>query len=288
MLATAFLLALLAPARAEVVLTDDSGAEVRLRAAAHRIVSLAPHITELLFAAGAGARIIGTVDYSDYPPAAKRIARVGSYSQLDLETVAALKPDLVIAWQSGNPPAAVAKLRALGVPVFVNQPDRILDVARSIEQFGKLAGTEADANAAAKEFRDRYAALSARYAGRPKLRVFYEIWKEPLMTINGKQIISDAIRLCGGENVFAELPALAPKVTVEAVLAANPDVIVASGMGEARPEWLDDWKRWPQLAAAAKGNLYFVPPELIQRHTPRVLDGAERLCQDLEEARAKR
>lgn len=276
------------PARAEVTVTDDTGAQVTLRASARRIVSLAPHITELLFAAGAGARIIGTVDYSDYPPAAKRIARVGGYSQLDLETVAALKPDLVIAWESGNPPAAVAKLRALGVPVFVNQPDRILDVARSIEQFGRLAGTSMVAEPAAAEFRARYQALADRYANHPKLRVFYEIWKDPLMTINGKQIISDAIRLCGGENVFADLPALAPKVSVEAVLAANPDVIVASGMGEARPEWLDDWKRWPQLAAAASGNLYFVPPELIQRHTPRVLDGAQRLCEDLEEARGKR
>lgn len=276
------------PAAAEVMATDDTGAQVKLPAAARRIVSLAPHITELLFAAGAGARIIGTVDYSDYPPPAKRIARVGGYSQVDLETVAALKPDLVIAWESGNAPAAIAKLRALGVPVFVNQPDRILDVARSIEQFGRLAGTSMVAEPAAAEFRERYVSLSARYANQRKLRVFYEIWKEPLMTINGKQIISDAIRLCGGENVFADLPVLAPKVTVEAVLAANPDVIVASGMGEARPEWLDDWRRWPQLAAAAKGNLYFVPPELIQRHTPRVLDGAERLCNDLEEARGKR
>jgi iron complex transport system substrate-binding protein len=277
-----------APARAEITVADDSGAQVTLRAPARRIVSLAPHVTELLFAAGAGARVMGTVDYSDYPEPAKRIARVGGFTQLDLETIAALKPDLVIAWQSGNSQAAVAKLRALGVPVFINQPDRILDVARSIEQFGKLAGTGAVADGAAAAFRERYASLAARYSNRPRLRVFYEIWKEPLMTINGKQIISDVIRLCGGDNVFADLPVLAPKVSVEAVLAANPDVIVASGMGEARPEWLDDWRRWPGLAAAARGNLYFVPPELIQRHTPRVLDGAERLCGDLEEARGKR
>jgi len=276
------------PAHAEVTVVDDTGAQVRLAAPARRIVSLAPHITEVLFAAGAGERIVGTVEYSDYPDAAKRIPRVGGFSRLDLEAVAALKPDLVIAWQSGNPQASIAKLRALGVPVFMNQPDRIPDIARSIEQFGQLAGTSAVADGAAAAFRQRYANLSARYSNRPKLRVFYEIWKEPLMTINGKQIISDAIRLCGGENVFADLPVLAPKVSVEAVLAANPEVIVASGMGESRPEWLDDWRRWPGLAAAAKGNLYFVPPELIQRHTPRVLDGAERMCRDFEEARAKR
>ena len=112
--------------------------------------------------------------------------------------------------------------------------------------------------------------------------------KQPLITVNGKQIISDAIRLCGGRNVFAQLPILAPTVTVEAVIAANPEAIVASGMGEGRPEWLDDWRRWHTLQAVTKDNLYFVPPELIQRHTPRILDGAERLCEQLEMARSKR
>jgi iron complex transport system substrate-binding protein len=274
-------------AHAAVVVRDDTGAEVRLAAPARRIVSLAPHITELLYAAGAAGRIVGTVDYSDYPEAAKALPRVGSYTRIDLEAVAALKPDLAVGWESGNSPAELAKLRALGIPVFVNQPDRILDIAASIEQLGRLAGTEGAANAAAAAFRARHAQYAARYSQRPKLRVFYQIWKQPLMTINGKQIISDAIRLCGGENVFADLPVLAPTVTVEAVLAANPDVIVASGMDAARPEWLDDWRQWPRLAAVAHDNLYFVPPELIQRHTPRVLDGVERLCGFMESARAK-
>ena len=194
----------------------------------------------------------------------------------------------MVAWESGNASAAVAKLRALGVPVFLTQPDRMLDVAKSLEQIGRLAGTESVAAAAAADFRRRHAQLEARYAQRPKVRVFYQIWKQPLMTINGRQIISDAIRLCGGENVFAALPALVPTVTVEAVLAANPEAVVASGMDAARPEWLDDWKRWPRLAAVAKGNLYFVPPDIVQRHTPRLLDGAELLCRHLEAARAKR
>jgi iron complex transport system substrate-binding protein len=120
------------------------------------------------------------------------------------------------------------------------------------------------------------------------VEVFYQVWKQPMMTVNGKQIISDAIRLCGGRNVFAALPILAPTVTAEAVIAANPEVIVASGMGEARPEWLDDWRRWKTLAAVAGDNLYFIPPDLIQRHTPRILDGAEQLCLHLETARGKR
>lgn len=275
------------PARGEIVVTDASGTGIRLAAPARRIVSLAPHITELLFAAGAGDRVVGTAEYSDYPPAARDLPRVGGHS-LDLEAVVALKPDLVLGWQSGNPAAAVARLRALGLTVHLSEPDRIEDIAGELERIGLLAGTGLLANGAAKAFRERYATLAARYSRRSPVTVFYQIWKQPLMTVNGKQIISDAIRLCGGRNVFAQLPILAPTVTVEAVIAVNPEVIVASGMGDARPEWLDDWKRWTTLEAVARGNLYFVPPDLLQRHAPRILDGAEKLCAHLEAARAKR
>lgn len=276
------------PARGEIVVTDVSGATIKLAAPARRIVSLAPHLTELLFAAGAGNRVVGNVEYGNYPPAAAALPRVGNYDRLDLEAVVALKPDLVLGWQSGNPAAAVARLRALGLTVHLSEPDRIEDVAGELERIGLLAGTGPAADAAAKVFRERYAALAARYSRRPTVSVFYQIWKQPLMTVNGKQVISDAIRLCGGRNVFAQLPVLAPTVTVEAVIAVNPEVIVASGMGDARPEWLDDWRRWTTLEAVVRNNLYFVPPDLLQRHTPRILDGAEKLCTHFEAARAKR
>jgi iron complex transport system substrate-binding protein len=285
----ASLLAALAclPARGEIVVTDVDGTGIRLAAPARRIVSLTPHITELLFAAGAGDRMVGTAQYSDYPPAARSLPRVGGHS-LDLEAIVALKPDLVLGWKSGNAAASVARLRALGLTVHLSEPGRIEDIAGELERIGLLAGTGATADAAAKAFRERYAKLAARYSRRPPVTVFYQIWKQPLMTVNGKQIISDAIRLCGGRNVFAQLPILAPTVTVEAVIAVNPEVIVASGMGESRPEWLDDWRRWKTLEAVARDNLYFVPPDLLQRHTPRILDGAEKLCMHLEKARAKR
>lgn len=276
------------PAVAEVSVTDDIGTLVRLAQPATRIVSLAPHMTETLFAAGAGQRIIGTVEYSDYPEAAKRIARVGGYSRVDLEAVAALKPDLIVAWQSGNSAAHVDKLRALGIPVYTSQPNRIEDVASELERLGILAGSSTVGKTAATQFRERLSGLQQRYSARPPVRTFYQIWKQPLMTIGGKQIISDVVRLCGGENVFASLTTMAPTVSVEAVMAANPEVIVASGMNDSRPEWLDDWKRWASISAVARDNLFFVPPELIQRHTPRLLDGAERLCQHLETARSRR
>ena len=146
----------------------------------------------------------------------------------------------------------------------------------------------AGARAAAARFRERLAALRTRHAERPKVRVFYQVWNQPLMTVGGQQIISDAIRLCGGENVFAALKPMAAAVTVEAVLAADPEAIVASGMGEERPEWLDEWRRWPSLTAVSRDNLFFVHPDHLQRHTPRILDGIERLCEHLETARARR
>ncbi|MBA3032078.1 MAG: cobalamin-binding protein [Gammaproteobacteria bacterium] len=276
------------PVRADVVVQDDTGTTVRLKNPARRIVSLAPHVTETLFAAGAGAQIVGTVDFSDFPEAARRVPRVGGYSKLDLEAIAALKPDLAIGWASGNSQAHIEKIRALGIPVYLAQPERIEDVARNLERYGELAGTPEAARAAAAGFRARLQALRAQYGMRPKVRTFYQIWKQPLMTVGGAQVITDVIHLCGGENVFADLKPLAPKVTVEAVLAVDPEVIVASGMGEARPEWLDDWRQWKAVTAVKRDNLFFIPPDLIQRHTPRLVEGAARLCAHLETARGRR
>lgn len=281
-------LLLAAPVRAELVFTDDTGHSVRLKAPAKRIVAIAPHLAESLFAAGAGDRLVGTVDYSDYPPEAKKVRRVGGYSRLDLEAIAALKPDLVLAWQSGNNMSQVDKLKGLGLPVYVWQPNRMDDVAGQLERMGQLAGTEPAAHAAAERFRQRLAALRGANANKPKVRVFYQIWKAPLMTVGGPQIISDAIKLCGGENVFGHLPQMAPTVSVEAVLEADPEAIVATGMGDARPEWLADWNPWTRMTAVRRGNLFHINPDIMQRHTPRLLDGAERLCAHLDTARARR
>jgi iron complex transport system substrate-binding protein len=280
--------ALLGAARAELVFMDDSGQEVRLKAPARRIVTLAPHATELLYAAGAGDRLVGTVEYSDYPPAAKNVPRVGSYDRFDLEAISALKPDLIIAWETGNPAAQVAKLKALGLTVYSTQPNRMEDIAGQLEQLGRMAGTDATANGAAALFRRRLDALRHANAGKARVRVFYQIWTTPLMTVGGPQIITSAIELCGGENVFGHLAQMAPTVSVEAVLAADPEAIVATGMGDARPDWLNDWNKWPRMTAVRRGNLFHIHPDLMQRHTPRILDGAEQLCADLDIARSRR
>lgn len=281
-------LALAGLARADLSLKDDSGQEVRLKAPARRIVALAPHIAESLYAAGAGDKLVGTVEYSDYPPEAKKVARVGGYSRVDLEAVAALRPDLVLAWESGNNMTQIDKLKALGLTVYVSQPNKMENVADQLERLGQLAGTEAVAKPAAERFRQRLENLRKANAAKPKVRVFYQIWKAPLMTVGGPQIISDAIRLCGGENVFGHLGKMAPTVSVEAVLEADPEAIVATGMGDSKPEWLHDWDKWTKLTAVKRNNLFHINPDIMQRHTPRILDGAEKLCAHLDVARSHR
>ena len=287
-LALTVTLSIFTSAQAELVFKDDTGQEIRLKAPAQRIVTLAPHAAESLYAAGAGDKLIGTVEYSDYPPAAKKVPRVGGYSRIDMEAVAALKPDLVIAWQSGNNMTQVEKLKALGLTVYVSQPNKMADVADQLERLGQLAGTEATANAAAASFRKRLETLQTANASKPKVRVFYQIWKSPLMTVGGPQIISDAIRLCGGDNVFGNLGQMAPTVSVEAVLEADPEAIIATGMGDAKPEWLHDWDKWTRMTAVKRGNLFHINPDIMQRHTPRILDGAEKLCAHLDVARSRR
>lgn len=275
-------------AAAALEVRDAAGDALRLPGPARRIVSLAPHVTENLYAAGAGQRLVGAVLYSDFPPAARALPQVGGYDSPDLEAILALKPDLVVGWLSGNPPALLEKLRTLGIPVYVSELKRLDDIAAEIERFGRLAGTETAARREAAGFRQRLVKLRARHAGLPAVRVFYQVWNRPLLTVGRGQIIGEAIRLCGGESVFASLSGLAPVVSVEAVLAADPEAVVASGMGADTPVGLEDWRRWHGLTAVARGNLFFVPADLMQRPTPRLLEGTGLLCGHLAQARARR
>ncbi|MCX7946467.1 MAG: cobalamin-binding protein [Hydrogenophilus sp.] len=264
---------------------DDTGRAVRLERPATRIVSLAPHTTENLFAAGAGNRVVAAVEFSDYPPEANHLPRVGGYSRIDLERVLAVKPDLVVAWASGNPEWTLARLEALGVTVFRSEPRRLEDVASNLERLGRLAGSEEVGAAAAARFRAGVAALRAQYGGERPVRVFYQIWDRPLRTLGGTHIFQEVVTICGGVNIFGSLSAPAPVVSMEAVIAANPEVIVAGGMEEERPDWLENWRGWQGIEAVAKGRLVHISPSLLQRPTPRLLEGAEQLCRVLEEAR---
>ena len=259
-----------------------------LASPARRIVSLAPNVTELLYAAGAGNFVVGAVAYSDYPEAAKSIPRVGGGAGLDIEAVVALHPDLVIAWQSGNPSWQIERLFALGMPVFVTEPRKLGDIADLLDKFGKLSGTEAMARKTAADFRQHLARLRSRYSGRPVVPVFYQILDSSLLTVSRRHLIDDVIQLCGGRNVFADLPGLTPRVDVESMVQRNPEVILASGYEPLWPEWRDRWRTWLMLIAVAQDNLFLIPPDLIHRHSLRILEGAERVCAVIEQARVKR
>ena len=270
---------------AEMRVQDDNGNTVTLKTSAQRIISLAPHITETLFAAGAGGKIVGAVAYSDYPEAAKNIPRVGGYPSLDLEKIIALKPDLVIAWSSGNNIKQVERLSAFGLKVFMSEPRHPQDIANTIKRFGILAGTDKIATKSAEEFLQHYQSLKKHFSSKEKVKVFYQIWNTPLMTVSGQHLISNIINLCGGINVFSDLNALTPKISIEAVIASGAEVIVAGGMGKKRPEWVAQWKPWPQLPAVKKQQIYFINPDILQRVGPRILQGADQLCNILDKAR---
>jgi iron complex transport system substrate-binding protein len=275
------------PVLGQVEVRDDYGHAVRLPAPAQRIVSLSPHLTELLYAAGAGAALVGAVEYSDFPEAARGLPRVGSDAAIDLEAVLALRPDLVVAWPNAATRRAIERLAGIGLPVFRSEPRELEHIAQTLERLGLLAGTREQGAAAAAAFRAGVARLERRYAGRAVVRAFYQVWDRPLVTVNGEHLISKVMRLCGGENVFANLPLIAPQIDREAVLRANPQAIIASGPNGRRPAWLDEWKAFSGLRAVAEGHLYAVPADLIQRHTPRVLAGAEAMCQVLEAVRTR-
>ncbi len=271
---------------AAITVKDGAGHTVTLSKPARRIVSLAPHTTENLFAAGAGAYIVGVVSYSDFPAAASKISRVGDANNLDLEAIIALRPDLIVAWDSGNAKPQIEKLRQLSLVVYASEPRRLEDVPMDIEILGRLAGTESVAKQAAAAFRAEHARLRSQYAERRPVSVFFQIWNRPLMTVNGSHLISDVINLCGGKNIFAEVPTLAPEVNTEAIMVADPQVIIVSSAGERRAPWLDEWRRLPQLQAVKKGRLFSVRPDLITRPTPRILEGARLICGQLDQVRS--
>ncbi|RKU02427.1 cobalamin-binding protein [Burkholderia sp. Nafp2/4-1b] len=279
-------------AHADVTARDDAGNTVTLPAPAQRVISLAPHATELVYAAGGGAKLVGTVAYSDYPPAAQAVPRVGDNKALDLERIAALKPDLIIVWRHGNAERQTDALRALHIPLFFSEPTHLDDVATSLRRLGTLLGTEPVAAATATSFSRDIAALRARYAARPPVTMFFQVWDRPLTTLNGAHLFNEVIALCGGRNVFAALKPLAPTVTDEAVLAANPEAIVTTSAGATRSDAplpsLARWRAWPALTAVARNNLFAIDGDLLTRPSPRIAQGAAALCEDLDAARARR
>lgn len=270
-----------------VEVKDDAGRIVKLNHPAKRIISLAPHATELLFTAGAGAAIIGVSDYSNFPEQAKKIAHVGSVFALDIERIVALKPDLVVVWGTGGAKIIAKQLRDQHLAVFESEPRNFETVATSIERLAQLSGTAAVGDKAAAAFRARLTQLKNTYKRekKPPVRVFYQVWHQPLMTLNSQHLVSEMLRLCGAENIFGDLKEISPTVSAEAVIAANPDAIVTTG--DVNQDQFAQWRPFSQLTAVKKSQLFVIQDDWMSRPGPRVLDGAEALCRHLSKANSK-
>lgn len=256
---------------------DDSGHVVTLDQPARRIVALSPQLLELGAAAGASQHVVATIRGGDDVHWARKLPRVGDAFALNLEAIAALKPDLILAWQSGTPPRDAARLKALGIPVYWSQADTFETLASTVTRIGTLAGTPTQAGRWVRDFDARLAALRRRYSGhKPPVRVFYEAWNRPLITVGGPQLINQAITLCGGRNVFGDLKTLAPTVSMEAVVQADPQLIVTSS--PQAKDWLLEWRRFGQVSAVKHDQLVALPPNALPRMGLSVLDGVEQLC----------
>ncbi len=268
---------------------DDKNNTVTLSRPAQRVITLAPSLTELIFKIGAEDKLVATVKSSNYPNAATKIARVGDYERFNMETLLSYKPDLILAWSVGNSRQQVEKVKNFNIPVYLSEPHQIEDIANTLRNIGTLLGKQQTANRMASNFEKRLLRIKEENKAKKKLKVFYQIWSDPIYTINGDTVISRIMQICGLENVFSQARIPAPKITQESVIKRNPEVIIASGVANGikvtAPAWLSIWKKWPSISAVANENLFFIHPDIINRQSTRILDGAERMCEFAEQAR---
>lgn len=272
-----------APASLPAVV-DDEGHRIVLPAPAVRVVSLAPHLTELVHAAGGGSRLVGVGLHSDHPPEAARLPVVGDAFAVNLEAIAALQPDLILIWQSGTAPRQVKRLRTLQRPIFVSEIADVEGIADTLKRIGQLLGTQATADAAATRLLARWQDLQVRHAKQAPVRVFVQLWGQPLMTVNRRHLIDAAVRTCGGRNPFADLPALTPTIGWDAALRADPQVVIVADTQLVEAHRL--WSRFPGVSAVRHRLVLGLPADRLTRMGPRFVDAAEELCAVLQRARS--
>jgi iron complex transport system substrate-binding protein len=264
-----------APAIAVCTVDDDAGVTIKLNSPAQRLVILAPDLVENVFAIGAGAKIVGVVSGSDYPEAARTLRTVGSYAGIDLERIVSLHPDLIVTWKYAFP-RQLAALKQFGIPVYVAAPRKLEDIPRTLRNLGCLTGQQATANEVALKFERRINQL--RVSSQKSAKVFFQIDRNALLTINQDSWISQVIELCGGKNIFADARVITPEVNRESIIVANPDVIFSLGNDDG---WKRSWQQWTDISAVMRGRLYTVNPDLISRAGPRLVEGALLVCEGI-------
>jgi iron complex transport system substrate-binding protein len=257
---------------------DAASYEFKLNKPARRIISLAPNLTEIIFAAGAGKYLVGVSSFSDYPPEAKKLPIVANFNNLDMEKIVNLHPDLVIAWQGGNQLKQLNRLRKLGIPVYIASFCKITDIPKNMLVVGELAGTDKVANEAANKFTQTYLYLKHNYLRKKPVTVFYELSLQPLMTLNERSLVGQVIDLCGGRNIFAATSTLAPHVNLANVLAADPQLIFVSDQAGTGDNAIKIWNDYRQLTATKKHHVFVVDSNMLERYGPRILQGAKTVC----------
>jgi iron complex transport system substrate-binding protein len=268
-----------AAATSRVTVTDDFGQKVTIRYPPQRIVSLAPGATAMLVAAGASSQLAGTITYSGQPASEKTLPQIGTPDAIDMERLIALRPQVVVVWPDGNSPAQIATIERLGIPVYRQEATTLAAIADSLRRLGRLAGTSAVADRSARALAAALATLKRTYAGvsHPPT-VLLEVWDRPLYTVGGRELMSDALRVCGARNMFADLPQRAPAIGVEAVLARNPDIIIAAAPPAQAAAWLAQWRRFPSLQAVKTGRLLAFDDERLIGLGPGAIDATAAMC----------
>lgn len=264
-----------------LLLVSLSFASVSSSAAPQRIVALAPHIVEMLFDIGAGDKIVGTVEYADFPKAALKIPRVGGYHGIQIEKILALKPDLVVVWQSGNKVSDIEQLEKMGLNIIYSKPHKIEDVADELRKLGKLTGHDIQANTVADRYTQRLKTLREQHADIAPMKVFYQLWPEPMRTINKETLINQLIEVCQGQNVFAENPTAYPQIGIENVIVAQPEIIILPDEKSNKEQPIIDWHKWPEIPAAKHNRFIRVNADLMHRFSTRMLEGIEDMCKKI-------
>lgn len=273
---------------AGIQVNDDLGRTILLTQPAERIAALSPHLAELVFEAGAGNQLVATVEHADYPQQVNDVPKVGSHNAIDVERLVSYEPDIVLVWYSGTDKKLLDQLNRLGLTLYYSEPEQLSDISKAIRDIGQLAGTSEAARAVALAFDRELQLLRHQFSYRSKLDVFFQVWQQPLITLNGKQLVSRVIELCGGNNIFASENVIAPVISVESLFVSDPEVIIGTVIQDQQSNWMNSWRERTEMRAVKKNNLYFIEPDLLNRQTSRILLGAKQMCDYLDSARRKR
>ncbi|EKD71633.1 MAG: hypothetical protein ACD_46C00139G0001, partial [uncultured bacterium] len=262
---------------ANCTVTDDLGKTIQLKQPAQRVMVLSPDLTEIMYAIGAEKNIVGVISGSDYPKEAKNKLVIGSYTGLDMERIISLHPDLIITWQ-GNFLRQLRVLASMNIPVYTNYPKQLEDVVKTMKNLACLTNSHEKAKLAIQQYKKKLLLIREQYQQQKPVTVFYQMGGYALMTVNQNSWINQAIAICGGKNIFANAHSIAPEVSMESVIAANPAVIISDAEGM---DWQSRWQHWPQLKAVSNHALFTISPDLISRAGPRLIEGAQQICTDL-------